>query len=80
MSRFLKDSYLNLIGIWLTKFLLATVYDKTTRRREKQISFSGSFCSDILCFAKSDMLADGKRDIETCGFSDILFAVNCRRQ
>ncbi|MDD6094740.1 MAG: hypothetical protein PUC29_03245 [Clostridia bacterium] len=74
MSRFLKDSYLNLIGIWHTKFLLVTVYDNTTRKREKQISFSGSLCSDILCCAKSDMIADGNRDIETCGFSDILFA------
>ena len=33
------------------------------------------FCSDILCFAKSDMIAYGNRDIETCTFSDILFAV-----
>ena len=31
-------------------------------------------CSDILCCAKSDMIADGNRDIETYGFSDILFA------
>ncbi|MGN1118194.1 MAG: hypothetical protein ACI4RU_06240 [Acutalibacteraceae bacterium] len=38
------------------------------------------FCSDILFCAKSDMVADGNRDIETCGFSDILFAKNCRRQ
>ena len=32
-------------------------------------------CSDILCCAKSDIIAYGNRDIETCTFSDILFAV-----
>ena len=32
-------------------------------------------CSDILCCAKSDMIADGNRDIETYGFSDISFAI-----
>ncbi|MGN1117885.1 MAG: hypothetical protein ACI4RU_04675 [Acutalibacteraceae bacterium] len=32
-------------------------------------------CSDILCCAKSDRIADGNRVIETCGFSDILFAI-----
>ena len=31
-------------------------------------------CSDILCCAKSDMLAYGNRDMETCGFRDFLFA------
>ena len=30
--------------------------------------------SDILCCAKSDMIANSNRDIKTYGFSDILFA------
>ena len=34
----------------------------------------GFFVVIFFCFAKSDMIADGNRDIETCGFSDILFA------
>ena len=36
-------------------------------------------CSDILCCAKSDMLAYGNRDMETCGFRDILFAVKLQK-
>ena len=32
------------------------------------------FYSDILCCAKSGMIAIGNRDIKTYGFSDILFA------
>ena len=34
----------------------------------------GFFVVIFFCCAKSDMIADGNRDIETCGFSDILFA------
>ena len=47
---------------------------------ERKNSFSGGcFYRDILCFAKSDMIADGNRDIKTCGFSDILFTLQARK-
>ncbi len=35
--------------------------------------------SDIPCCAKSDMIANGNRDIKTYGFSDILFAYKARK-
>ena len=68
MSRFLQDSYLKLNGNPAHKTKLPE------EEKNKALFRVVIFCSDILCFAKSDMIAYGNRDIETCTFSDILFA------
>lgn len=42
---------------------------------KKAVRLGGFFVVIFFCCAKSDMIADGNRDIETFGFSDILFAI-----
>ena len=52
MSDVLKDSYLKPNRNLAHKFLPLKVLDKTTRRREKQNSFSGSNFYAVIFFAE----------------------------